>query len=93
MLAIPVNACLEMAFWRPSASVTTVTVYRVPGNRSSRVWEVTLLLRVTFLTSAPCCSLSSTLKPSLLPGPGCQETPRLLEEGESWRPLTAEGAG
>ena len=51
-----------------------------------------LVSTVTFLTRIP-CSRSRTLKRSFLPGPAVQETLRLLEKAERWRPLTGEGAG
>lgn len=87
------TARVEVDVCRPTASVTMVTVYRVPGCRPLSSADVTVFFRVTFFSRTLSWSISRILNCSVLPGPACQETLRLCEdEGFTWRPRTEEGA-
>lgn len=48
LVSLPVTACVETALCRWTASVTTVTVYRVPGCRPANSVEVVVFFSVMF---------------------------------------------
>lgn len=90
---LPVKACVEAELCRPTASVTTVMTYKVPGIRSSISAKVVVFVTVMFLSRTPSWFISKTLKLSVLPGPTRQNVLRLSEdEDTTCRLSTAEGA-
>lgn len=90
----PVTACVELDVCRPTPSVITVMLYRVPGCRPLSSANLTVLFTVIFWSRTQSGSVSSRiLNCWLLPGPACQQTLRLCEDkGFTWRSRTEEGA-
>lgn len=93
LFSLPVTASVEVELCRPTASVTTVMVYKVPGCRPSSSTEVMLLFRVTFFRRTLSWAISRTLKFSTRPELNHQDTLRLCEdEDATCRSSTGEGA-
>lgn len=90
---LPVKACVEVELCSPTASVTMVMTYKVPGIRLSISMKLVVFVTVMFLSRTPFWFISKTLRLSVLPGPTRQKTVRLSEdEDTTCRLSTADGA-